>query len=132
MCHVQKTYIPNNPHHFVHIVEKTRFLVNFWVSRRIFAFLVNKCWPKFLHDKKAQTLSYKTLVSIFSYLTWFLRYFYFFGSSTRSPDFQITTFIYVSQMSISTTNLKVFKMSFSNQLKFLKWSFTSSLSGEGS
>ena len=38
-----------------------------------------KCWPKFLHEKKAQTLSYKNLVSIFSYLTWFLRYFYFLG-----------------------------------------------------
>ena len=24
-CHDQKIYIPENPHHFVHIVEKTRF-----------------------------------------------------------------------------------------------------------
>ena len=32
-----------------------------------------------LHEMKVHTLSYKTLVSIFSYLPWFLRYFSFSG-----------------------------------------------------
>jgi len=53
----------------------------------------HKCWPDFLHDKKAQTLSYRTLVSIFSYLTWFLRYFNFLGHLHVVRIFKRTTFI---------------------------------------
>ena len=35
-------HIAEKPHHFVHIVEKTRFWRNFSVSGKIFTFLVNK------------------------------------------------------------------------------------------
>ena len=38
-----------------------------------------KCWPKFLHEIKVQTSSYKTLFSFFSYLSSFLKYFSFSG-----------------------------------------------------
>eukprot|EP00493_Phyllostaurus_siculus_P025432 UN25776 len=37
MCHVQKTYIPNNTHHFVHIVEKNTFF------SELLSFKVNFC-----------------------------------------------------------------------------------------
>ena len=44
-----------------------------------FSFLVNKCWPKILHEIKVQTSSYRTLFSFFIYLSSFLRYFSFSG-----------------------------------------------------
>ena len=43
----------------------------------MFWLLVNRCWPKFLCDKKAPIVPYTTLTSEFSYLTWFLRYLHF-------------------------------------------------------
>ena len=73
--HTHKPITRKNPLHFQDLVKKWRFLTNFFTSTKIFTCLVNKCWPKFFHDKKALIFLYTTLASNFSHLLWSLKYF---------------------------------------------------------
>ena len=81
----QKACIAKSPHHSEPPVNLPTFLVNFWASFDIFALLVNKCWPRFLCDKKAPIFPYTTLTSEFSYLVWFLRYLHFYVRIRLDP-----------------------------------------------
>ena len=67
--HTHKPITRKTPLHFRRLVKKWRFLTRFLPSTKIFACLVNKCWPKFCHRKKALTFLYKTLPLDFSYLS---------------------------------------------------------------
>ena len=67
--HAHKSITRENPLHFRRLVKKWRFLTHFLPSTKIFACLVNKCWPNFCHGKKALTFLYKTLTLDFSYLS---------------------------------------------------------------
>ena len=73
--HIHKPITRKNPLHFQGLVKKWRFLTNFFTSIKIFTCLVNKCWPKFFHEKKALIFRYTTLTSNFSYLLWSRKYF---------------------------------------------------------
>ena len=73
--HTHKPITRKNPLHFQGLVKKWRFFTNFFTSTKIFTCLVNKCWPKFFHDKKALIFPYTTLTSNFSYLLWSRKYF---------------------------------------------------------
>ena len=73
--HTHKPITRKNPLHFQDLVKKWRFLTNFFTSTKIFTCLVNKCWPKFFHDKKALIFPYAALTSNFSYLLWSRKYF---------------------------------------------------------
>ena len=61
-------------HHFRPPTNLPTFLLNFLASFDIFALMVNKTLTYIFRDKKAPIVSYTTLTSEFSYLTWFLRY----------------------------------------------------------
>ena len=67
--HTHKPITRKNPLHFRHLVKKWRFLTHFLPSTKIFACLVNKCWPNFYHEKKALIFFYTTLTLDFSYLS---------------------------------------------------------------
>ena len=83
--HTHKPITRKNPLHFQDLVKKWRFLTNFFTSTKIFTCLVNKCWPKFFHDKKALIFPYTTLTSNFSYLLWLRKYFVLKIKYTRPP-----------------------------------------------
>ena len=67
--HAHKSITRENPLHFRRLVKKWRFLTHFLPSTKIFACLVNKCWPKFCHRKKALIFLYTSLTLDFSYLS---------------------------------------------------------------
>ena len=67
--HTHKPIIRKKHLHFRDLVKKWRFFTNFLPSTKIFACLVNKCWPKFYHEKKALIFFYTTLTLDFSYLS---------------------------------------------------------------
>ena len=67
--HGHKPITRKNPLHLRRLVKKWRFLAHFLPSTKIFACLVNKCWPNFCHRKKVLTFLYKTLTLDFSYLS---------------------------------------------------------------
>ena len=92
MCHVQKTYIPNNPHHFVHIVEKNTFFSELLSFKENFCILGQQVLTKIFTWQKSPNfiLQNPSFDFFISYVV--PEIFLFFGSSTRSPDFQITTF----------------------------------------
>ena len=83
--HTHKPITRKTPLHFQGLVKKWRFLTNFFASTKIFTCLVNKCWPKFFHDKKALIFPYTTLTSNFSYLLWLRKYFVLKIKYTRPP-----------------------------------------------
>ena len=67
--HVYKHITRKKKLHFRRLVKKRRFLTHFLPSTKIFACLVNKCWPKFCHRKKALIFLYTSLTLDFSYLS---------------------------------------------------------------
>ena len=54
---------------FRRLVKRWRFLTHFLPSTKIFACLVNKCWPIFCKEKKPLPFLYKTLTLDFSCLS---------------------------------------------------------------
>ena len=88
--HTHKPITRKNPLHFQDLVKKRRFLTNFFTSTKIFTCLVNKCWPKFFHDKKALIFPYTTLTSNFSYLLWLRKYFVLKINHTKVRFFKFT------------------------------------------
>ena len=67
--HAHKPITRKNPLHFRRLVKKWRFFTHFFPSTKIFACLVNKCWPKFCHRKKDLIFLYTSLTLDFSYLS---------------------------------------------------------------
>ena len=84
--------------------EKWRFLAHFLLSTKIFAYLVNKCWPNFCHRKKALTFLYKTLTLDF-HISLSHENICF---ENKSLGFQITTFKYcfLTQKFVKITNAR--------------------------
>ena len=83
--HTHRPITRKTPLHFQDLVKKWHFLTNFFTSTKICTCLVNKCWPKFFHEKKALIFSFTTLTSNFSYLLWSRKYFVLKIQYTRVP-----------------------------------------------
>ena len=108
--HTHKPITRKNPLHFQGLVKKWRFLTNFFTSTKIFTCLVNKCWPKFFHDKKALIFPYTTLTSNFSYLLWSRKYFVLKIKYTRPPfsNNYLHLKLFIKTCSFSSRNRKNF------------------------